>query len=401
MAEVAMRPRFPSNLGNSMLDRRMFQVTSDESFEESLMAGGYGRYKTADWDRQPSLLVETNTAGPSLSGIMDMVRVVEEPVAPSTPITEKELRKRRRLAAFARTASEDSYKENEPNSAGRLRAIELDGKGRVLIDPSSLSFSSSSISFIKPDLPAKRRPRAKKGEAIDLSDQRIPDWPDDVFPWVLRNQVRILEEREEEERRMKRIEQYFDGDSDGDEDQPPPGTYSDVELATLAEWGVIYVQGQPVRKVVRRHNIGRFTNLKPLPDAQLAILSLYQKRLRTSEMAVDEVDDVSESLEAEPQAVDEIICSCQGNDDGREIIRCSGCQFPFHLECVQASHQPRCYTCRHCSRSDKVADVFVKPQPGIFMPAGITPRLQRALNLKNSTPTTHQSSQEDRISCTI
>ncbi|KAF9024760.1 hypothetical protein BDZ89DRAFT_1068867 [Hymenopellis radicata] len=74
----------PSGDLRALLRERMseFQVTSDESFEASLMAGGYGRYKTVDGIEAPSAFTFPHPIAPvkpPSSYISDGLQVVELP----------------------------------------------------------------------------------------------------------------------------------------------------------------------------------------------------------------------------------------------------------------------------------------------------------------------------------
>ncbi|KAI5888926.1 uncharacterized protein SCHCODRAFT_02355548, partial [Schizophyllum commune H4-8] len=64
----------------------MFQETSAESFEESLMAGGYGRYKTAEWRPAPLSPVGP-PASPHKNGQESSPRPPPPRIHPASPLT--------------------------------------------------------------------------------------------------------------------------------------------------------------------------------------------------------------------------------------------------------------------------------------------------------------------------
>ncbi|KAF7320212.1 Small nucleolar ribonucleoprotein complex subunit [Mycena kentingensis (nom. inval.)] len=74
----------------------LFQETSDESFEESLKAGGYGRYRTAHWLGTQSPSSPATPAPPSASDVVKRVKALQA----TQPPREKSKKLRRRLNAF-------------------------------------------------------------------------------------------------------------------------------------------------------------------------------------------------------------------------------------------------------------------------------------------------------------
>ena len=188
---------------------KLFQETSEESFEESLMAGGYGRYvcelpftsfssytnmikqRTSDWVRQPQPLSLEATAIPgSSSNVVAVLENIED-----ENLNEKELKKRKRLAAF----------RSEPNRGGsKLCAVELEGKGRVLIDIPAEDHTVLEASEASPSKKRTSNRRKKKGTETASTGKKIlgflgnvedtlvkPNWPDSEFPWRLRTEERV------------------------------------------------------------------------------------------------------------------------------------------------------------------------------------------------------------------
>ena len=206
----------------------LFQETSEESFEESLMAGGYGRYvspcfvipstcvqvchlakRTFDWGgEQPT----------SISASLSSVNL-----RPAPEITSpKDSRKRKRLEAFR-----DSSKHNTPR---KLYPVQIQGKGRILLDNPVENKTSP------PGLTPKGRSqrRRKKMGAEDLTfkvNQHDsisgrsdgPNWPDSEFPWRLRSEERAQLAREEEQHRLLWIEKYLSDDTDMEDEGDEQG----------------------------------------------------------------------------------------------------------------------------------------------------------------------------------
>ncbi|TFK38618.1 hypothetical protein BDQ12DRAFT_683067 [Crucibulum laeve] len=330
---------------------KLFQETSEESFEESLMAGGYGRYRTADWVRQPQPLAlpPGGLAGPS-----NVVNILEE--VKEAPPTEKELRKRKRLAAFS---SENS---SGRGSNAKLFPVELEGKGRVLID---MPNEEQTVPDTPEPSPSKKRAasrRKKKAEAVGGkkgsgsglggSDEFVekPNWPDAEFPWRLRTEERAEFVKAEEEEKMKWIERFLDRDSD-EEDDNDSGKKSrtddgDEEVLPSAKWGMIY-EDEADKPLPPRMGRGKMVPLLAHPedsrrmyakkrsvfpsdpaDARAALLSKksvralsYRQQRRQRELREDDSED-------------EVLCICNGKDDGRELVQCDRCQTWYHLQCI-------------------------------------------------------------------
>ncbi|KAF9560179.1 hypothetical protein CPC08DRAFT_489637 [Agrocybe pediades] len=223
----------------------LFQATSEESFEESLMAGGYGRYRTADWVRQPqpmSLYQSGKSGEPGEPGSSTAVPVPEQDKAEAGPPTEKQLKKQKRLAAFC----------TEPQTPTKLMPVELEGKGRVLIDA---PVEDRTVPASPEPSPSKKRvanrrkkknndaTANKKGSADTTSRDETPmrpNWPDSEFPWRLRMEERREMAKAEEEERLRLIERFLDRDSDDEKDrdgvsEAVPGDPANAMSALLAK----------------------------------------------------------------------------------------------------------------------------------------------------------------------
>ncbi|KAJ7134213.1 hypothetical protein C8R44DRAFT_769872 [Mycena epipterygia] len=192
-----------------------FQQTSAESFEASLMAGGYGVYKTTEWVRQPQFTGEfaTPPPGPSKPPVFKKVEVV-------TPLTEKQRRKKQRV---------DKFRNGGCGPPQRLFVGEVRGVGRVILDetPHNGVYTDATAAA------AARRPaeerRRKKAAADYAARERErkerdlacfptqPNWPDDDFPWRLREERRVKLQKEDRDLRMRYIEEFFAQDTEDEE----------------------------------------------------------------------------------------------------------------------------------------------------------------------------------------
>ena len=345
---------------------KLFQETSEESFEESLMAGGYGRYvsefsshiffyanvrqRTADWVRQPQPLPLDATAIPgSSSNVVAILENVED-----ESLNEKELKKRQRLAAFRSEPSQGSSK---------LCAVELEGKGRVLID---IPVENHTIPEIPDALPSKKRSgnrRKKKGTETASVGKKFPgssgmvedtlvkpNWPDSEFPWRLRTEERVEMAKAEQEERLRWIERFLDRDSDDEENAKFDRKLDDQdadegEASPQSKWDTGYEheserpgalkmgRGKMVPLLAypgddtRKHSaVGRTVFPSDSADARVALLS--KKTVRTLSYRQQRRYKAGEDDD------DEVVCICNGKDDGRELVQCDTCQTWYHLHCI-------------------------------------------------------------------
>ncbi|KAF9448847.1 hypothetical protein P691DRAFT_597755 [Macrolepiota fuliginosa MF-IS2] len=371
---------------------KLFQETSEESFEESLMAGGYGRYP------QPHSFLGSHT-----SGTPRVAETLVERVADAPP-TEKELKKRKRLEAFRSS--------NKPRP--RLTPVDLAGKGRVLLElPSE---DRSSVPETPESSPSKKRggggKRKRKISEIsggkDKSLQPVerlegPNWPDDEFPWRLRKEERNESEKAMEDERLKWIEKFLDRDTDEEddgEDGPKVTGMEDMEeILPSAKWGLVY-EDESDKPVPVRMGRGKMVPLLAHPedprrtyakkksvfpsdpgDARAALLAkksvralAYRNQRRQREMADQGGEDA-------------VICICNGKDDGRELVQCDGCQTWYHLECIgirsitELGREEDVWFCRSCvtrvrSPSPERALPAVIREP-TFVPTDDAPRVRR------------------------
>ncbi|KAF8640673.1 hypothetical protein AX17_000330 [Amanita inopinata Kibby_2008] len=321
---------------------KLFQETSDESFEESLMAGGYGRYRTAEWVRQPQPL---SLASTGLAGTSNVVALLEQAGTVPTLLPEKEQKKRRRLEAF-RIETLNIRKSN-------LVPIELEGRGRVLMD------STCEGNAINNDVPPTKRRggggrRRKKGSDPLGKDKRQavspmlkdalqrPNWPDHEFPWRLRTDEMAEMIKAEEESRLKWIERFLSRDSDDDSAEEGHNVNGDLTGADQ-EIGFSIVYGSPQTEVLKMGRGKRVTlstkyhgtnvaqakgkgvyHADPA-DARIALLAKSARTLSDRQQRRRR-----EALDHE----DEVACICGGADNGRELVQCDSCETWYHLRCI-------------------------------------------------------------------
>ncbi|KAJ6573800.1 hypothetical protein DFH09DRAFT_1456006 [Mycena vulgaris] len=416
----------------------LFQETSDESFEESLMAGGYGRYRTADWVRQPQPMAQTPAAGPST-----VVKRLEEPAVVRPP-TEKELRKRKRLEAFR--TNETTNTSSEPH-ASKLFPVNLEGKGRVLID--TLSEEHGFATFPVDPSPSKngnagkraaatankkakkktQEPSAREKKAMMLAAAALedssekPNWPDAEFPWRLRTEERAGIAKEEEEQRMQWIEKFLDRDTDEEDvsdEENGKKDEDDEELLSPTEWNKVYEEGAQ-KPIPARRGRGKMVPLSADPyagmrdprplggikksrffpsdpgDARVALLAKKTVRALAYRQQRRQRDQDADSDE-------EVTCVCHNGDDDSEVVQCDQCSTWYHLHCIgirsiaELGHEEDPWFCEACtvvdrsasSESEGEADTRA-PEP-TFVPTDYEPpRVSRS----NDTPLFQPSALQD------
>lgn len=318
-----------------------FQETSEESFEERLMAGGYGGYGSTAPERAatppaPSRAFKwanTLTPGPHKSPST----LVQEDILPDDPSDEREARKRRRLEAFRRVHT--CVKTS-------LHPVEVEGKGRVLLDVGAEEVSEL-LEELQSSATGKRRggkkrrrggPGSRGGKTRTMREEKPPrvregvplDWPDEEFPWSVRTQERRELEAAVEADRMQWIGRFLDEDSDA---ASPGGGAQDEDVSSMALDRV----GSPSAQ----HGRGKMV---PLPnrdgtslqkvfvpndpaDARAALLSKQSVRAVAARRRLH----VQPSADGDGE---EILCICRGKDDGRELVQCDDCRMWYHLECL-------------------------------------------------------------------
>lgn len=312
---------------------KLFQETSEESFEESLMVNGYGyggtvpqpsdqlSQHTLDWlqQRSPGVVIPKSHLMPE--------RSVPE------PLTDKEVKKRKRLDAFK--APTPSFKVK----LSKLLPGHVEGRGKVLLstDEHEAFCDASEQDSVKRSGSRRKRkgsPSKRKSpeDPIDTISQVIrPNWPDAEFPWCVKASERAELLKEDQDQKMKWIEKYLDGDTDEEE--------SEEEFMPSATWG----KGLDQLPVPTQRGRGRLVSVKVVPESKRrmffpsdpadAMAALLSKRaVRASAKRRAEEREAEENLEHESDAEEVCICGRKNNSSG--LVQCDDCEKWFHLRCV-------------------------------------------------------------------
>ncbi|KAI0056778.1 hypothetical protein BV25DRAFT_1831871 [Artomyces pyxidatus] len=332
------------------------QETSEESFEERLMAGGYGGYGSTG----PAALERprTPTPTPSTSKALEWANL-KTPGKPGSlkgnegedgtekdlsELDERELRKRKRLEAFRR----DRPSADSTRPKAMLHPVEVEGKGRVLLDigaeevPDLLEGIADGQSTRGKKRGGRRKKRGglpafpARGKAkarVDQKEEGVPEggvlnWPDEEFPWSVRTHERREQEKLEEAERMQWIERFLEAESEEESEEEEED--GDVVPMQLDSGTPNYPRGRGKMVPLKDYSSGQKKRVlfpSDPADARAALLSkksvraLAAKRQFRVELGGHDDDD-------------ELLCICRGRDDGRELVQCDDCRTWYHLECI-------------------------------------------------------------------
>ncbi|KAJ3551590.1 hypothetical protein NM688_g4616 [Phlebia brevispora] len=321
----------------------LFQETSEESFEQSLLAGGYPLYGHSPTYADPTTPVRN---GKTLQTPTD------EHNSDAVP-SEKELAKQRRLAAFRDHNTDDGH--------AKLYPVLLEGMGRVLMDhiPPDSTYQTESPH-------RKKGSRKRKGQTLESPAKRIlgspskrledvtsgevskPNWPDKVFPWSLQSQQRAEYVKKEEEERLRWIERYLDRDSDEDDDNEDqslglPHIEEEVSPVRRGRGKMVPLRSNPHAAI---HGKREHMMIPSDPaDARAALLSKRSVR----------------ALAFRRRQEDKEMCICNGAGEGRELVQCDECRKWFHLECIgindvtELGREEDPWYCNQCLGVDRAA----------------------------------------------
>ncbi|KAI0735899.1 hypothetical protein C8Q76DRAFT_713659 [Earliella scabrosa] len=324
---------------------QLFQATSEETFEQSLLAGGYPGYgqSPAYKNGEPQTPLPNGKGRSALSqralhwlqhatpgqpGPSTVVAVDEEAASeePDWVPSEKEIRKRRRLEAF-----KDDPERREASS--KLYPVEVEGRGRLLLNVPPEGSAGSTDTPVKRRVNRRKRKRGgRRGGAGDAQEDEVvqPNWLDSAFPWCLRKQERTQAEQMEQDERLKWIERFLDRDSEsdsGEEDQelrPPLQSHDNDQVAHRRGRGkMVPLRANPDTSVHVIRNENMLVPSDPA-DARAALLSKRSVRslaFRRKEGHGDEVDEVK-------------CIGCERGDDGNELVQCDECHTWYHLPCI-------------------------------------------------------------------
>ncbi|KLO06313.1 hypothetical protein SCHPADRAFT_693309 [Schizopora paradoxa] len=356
-----------------------FQTTSAESFEESLMTHGYGTYGEP---RTPQRRVaSSDTQNPDgLTWIPYNTPAAKPTATPpprteDSPLSEKEVKKRKRL---------DAFKNPSTRPACQLYAVEVEGKGRVLLNvPAEEADEVIGTPARKRALGKKKKAAAdKKAKGVlrraePVNTVLTPNWLDEYQPWALRNKDLVEKESAETAERMKHIENYFSRNSDSEEEDEGNDRENDEELLPSSMWGQ-ELQDPPV---ATRRGRGKAVPLQPDPirprtpplrpmqsaleerskalyfpsdpaDARAALLSkrsvrlLAHKHTRQSRPYGNRIKRRTDG---------HLSCVCGlDEEDERPSVQCDKCYNWCHLECIGAKdpsdlgHEDDPWYCPRC-----------------------------------------------------
>ena len=274
--------------------------------------------RTTDWLRQPQ--ATSSNANSSIA--------VSQPETEQTP-NPKELRKRKRLAAFQErpTASVPPVK---------LSPVKMGSQGRVLLD-----VSAEAPESVKQLSPTKKRASRRKnattlnaspGEKMQDREQPVvparPNWPDSEFPWRLRLEERVEMAKAEEAERLRWIEKFLDRDSDED-DEMEEDLSSAWTVSRAGRGKMVPLSVDPAAQNLASRPRRSLHPSDPA-DARVALMSKRSVRALKHRKEVREARRRSD----DDDSSDEVVCICHGRDDGRELVQCDHCLVWYHLQCI-------------------------------------------------------------------
>ena len=323
---------------------KLFQETSEESFEESLMINGYARRSgvsyngqlsqtTLDWLRHPI----SAASSPHWS---HPVTVPPAPSPADAPRTENETRKRKRLESFLTSTP----------CTSKLRIVDVEGRGRILLNaegeanPYENCEGGNSVRRKRPI--SKRKPKGnghRKASPLKrdiarphntLADSRPfgPNWLDAEFPWSLKADQLVHAHLETQAEKTRWIEKFLDRDSDsGSEGE---------EIMPSSAWGELYQHPpMPCRrgrgkmvpiKAIDRRRTGTMVFPSDPADARAALLS--RRAVRT--LTLRRASQARHSSDGSGSGEDEDFCVCEGKTKGRGLVQCDDCKRWYHLRCI-------------------------------------------------------------------
>ncbi|KAI1784690.1 hypothetical protein LXA43DRAFT_1121331 [Ganoderma leucocontextum] len=335
---------------------QLFQATSEETFEQSLLAGGYPGYGQSPAYKNGEPQTPKSHSSLSHRALHWLQHATPGQPGPSTapggavpepPPTEvpdwepseQEIRKRRRL---------DAFREEKREPGTKLYPAVVEGRGRLLLNV------PPEGTAVPPDAPAKRkvnkRRRRRGGRrgapAHDSQEDEPvqPNWPDAAFPWCLRVQERTHAETREREVRLKWIERFLERESDSDsgeaddnqELRPPLRSHENDQVAHPHGRGkMVPLRSNPgaMARVPGEENV-----LVPSDpaDARAALLSKRSVRILATRRREQRSSTGAGAGESELEDVECV--GCDRGDDGTELVLCDLCNVWYHLACIGIRH---------------------------------------------------------------
>jgi hypothetical protein len=324
---------------------KIFQETSEESFEKSLMIHGYAyrsgvshdgqlSQSTLDWLRYP-------TTATSRALRYYPASVPSIPPQIDTPRTENETKKRKRLESFATFAPRTS----------KLRIVDVEGKGRILLsvqEEASLhgppdcgnstrqkrAVGKRKLKWNGKASPSKRDLTAPTGTILDFGSVG-PDWLDAEFPWSLKADQLVRAHWEAQTEKMRWIEKFLDRDSDSESEGE--------EIMPSSAWGELYQHPpMPCRrgrgkmvpiKAADRQRTGTMVFPSDPADARAALLSRRAVRTLTLRRA-SQAHRSNLPSDCVGSGEEEEFCICEGKVKDRGLVQCNDCEQWYHLRCI-------------------------------------------------------------------
>ena len=375
---------FPISLGVTETPARgrrlkIFQETSEESFEESLMIHGYAYRSGVSHDGQLSqtALEWLRHPTPATSRVPHYypASISSTPPQIGTPRADNETKKRKRLESFLTPAPRTS----------KLRIVDVEGRGRILLGPeeeATLHDPLDGRNSIrqkraagqrkfrgngKPS-PSKRDLTAPLGTILDFGSLG-PHWLDTEFPWSLKADQLVRAHWETQTEKMRWIEKFLDRDSDSESEGE--------EIMPSSAWGELYQHPpMPCRrgrgkmvpiKATDRRRAGTMVFPSDPADARAALLSRRATRTLTLRRASQGrrsnlLSDYSRSGKHDS------FCVCEGKINDRGLVQCNDCERWFHLRCIGVKNAGELggpsdsWYCSDCMRDTRQT---VTPEPTI------------------------------------
>ncbi|RDX51465.1 hypothetical protein OH76DRAFT_1435380 [Lentinus brumalis] len=320
---------------------QLFQATSEETFEQSLLAGGYPGYgqspayqnsepqtptskgRNALSQRAMQWLQQATPGQPGPSTVAEAVKAAPSEEPEYIP-SEKEVRKRKRLEAF-----KDG---REKEASTKLYPVEVEGRGRLLLNVPPEGMVALPDTPVKKRVTRRKRRRGGRRGQAEAPEEVVvqPNWLDSAFPWSLRAQERTHTEKMEEEERLKWIERFLDRDSEsdsGEEEQelrPPLQSHENDQVAHRRGRGkMVPVRVNPDGAARAGGSENVLVPSDPA-DARAALLSKRSVRslaVRRRQGRDDEVDEVK-------------CMGCKRGDDDSDLVQCDECHTWYHLPCI-------------------------------------------------------------------
>ncbi|KAF9785940.1 hypothetical protein BJ322DRAFT_754478 [Thelephora terrestris] len=358
---------------------KIFQETSEESFEESLMIHGYAHRSGVSHDGQLSqtalewLRHPTSTTSPTHQAYLPAITSIISAVHP--PQTENETRKRKRLESFLIPTPHTS----------KLRIVDIEGRGRVLLSVEEEPSSYETLDGGNPAQrkrtvgkrklrgngkasPSKRDRAAPPGTSADLRFVG-PDWLDAEFPWSLNADQLVRAHGETQDEKMRWIRKFLDRDSDSESE--------DEEIMPSTAWGELYQHPpMPCRrgrgkmvpiKATDRQRTGTMVFPSDPADARAALLSRQAVRTLVLRRA-SQARRSSLSSDCSQSGEDGDFCVCEGKVKDRGLVQCTDCERWYHLRCIGVRNAGELgrpsdpWYCAGCVRNSRQT---VTPEPTI------------------------------------